>query len=109
MNIKKYKNKLYINGIEREFANDIDTVLEFSNCCIILLMSDDIPDNNVIAIGYDGEILWNISEIVKFNYPEAYTTISKESKSTFSTTTYNGIRFVIDVIRRRITNKEVTK
>jgi len=109
MKIKKYKNKICINGIEREFTNDIETVLEFKNCCIILLMNDDIPDNNVIAIGYDGNTLWNISEIVKFSYPEAYTMISKESESTFSATTYNGIRLVIDIMRRQIMNKEVTK
>jgi hypothetical protein len=109
MNIKKYKNKISINGIEREFTNDIETVLEFSNCCIILLMNDDIPDNNVIAVGYDGNILWNISEIVKFSYPEAYIMISKESERTFSATTYNGIRFVIDILSRKITNKEITK
>ena len=109
MDINVRKNILCINGVEREFTNDIHTVLEFSNCCIVLLMDDDIPDNNVLAVGYDGNILWNISDIVKFNYPEAYITISKETESSFSATTYNGTKFVIDVIRRHIMNKEITK
>lgn len=109
MNITKNNNKLYINGIEKKFDNDIDTVLEFPNYCIILLMNDNVPDNNVVAIGCDGNIVWNISEIVEFEYPEAYITISKESKNTFSVVTYNGVKFVIDTFSNQIINKEITK
>ncbi len=109
MNIKKGKNKLFIDNIEKEFSNDIDTVLEFSNYCIVLLMNDDVPDNNIIAIGYDGNIVWNISEIVDFNYPEAYITISKENENTVSVVTYNGVKFFIDTLSNQIIKKEITK
>lgn len=109
MIIKKEKNKLLIGGIERNFNNNIDAVLEFPHYCVVLLMDDDIPDNNVMAIGYNGDILWNISEIIRFKNPEAYITITKESENTFSAVTYNGVKFVIDALHNQIVNKEVTK
>jgi len=109
MNIKIEKNKLYLDSIEKQFDNDIDKVLEFSKYCVILLMNDDVPDNNVMAIGYDGKAVWNISEIIKFIHPEAYVSISKQSENTFSAVTYNGVKFTVDTLINQIVNKEITK
>lgn len=109
MNIRNENKKLYMDDITIEFDSNIDMVLQFPQYCIILLMDDDVPDNNVMAIGYDGKIVWNISDIIKFEYPEAYITISKEGKNSFSTVTYNGVKFIIDTVSTQIIDKVITK
>ena len=64
MEIIKKGNMISFNGKQIMFENNVDTVVSFSNYCIVLLMNDDIPDNNVEAIDYNGNKVWNISQIV---------------------------------------------
>lgn len=109
MKIEKEKNVLYINGKKVVFDSNIDTILEFSNYCIVLLMNDDIPDNNVEAIDYDGNRVWNISSLIIFPYSESYISISKITENLFSTITYSGVKFVIDTETREIIEKGITK
>ena len=109
MEIIKEKNMISINGKRIFFNNNIDSVLEFSGFCIILLMDDDISDNNVEAIDYEGNKLWNISQLIKLPYPEAYISLHKESDTLFSVVSYNGVKFVIDVSTNKILNKTITK
>lgn len=84
------------------FENNVDTVISFSNYCIVLLMNDDIPDNN-------GNKVWNISQIVNLAYPEAYISIKKESEKSFSVVSYNGVEFVIDITTQQVIKKNITK
>lgn len=91
------------------FENNVDTVIAFSNYCIVLLMNDDIPDNNVEAIDYNGNKVWNISQIVNLAYPEAYISIKKESEKSFSVVSYNGVEFVIDITTQQVIKKNITK
>ena len=91
------------------FENNVDTVISFSNYCIVLLMNDDIPDNNVEAIDYNGNKVWNISQIVNLAYPEAYISIKKESEKSFSVVSYNGVEFVIDITTQQVIKKNITK
>lgn len=109
MEIRVDRNKLYLNGVEKKFDYNIATVLEFSKYCVILLMDDIVPDNNVMAIEYDGNVLWNISKIVSLKYPEAYISISKQGENTLSTVTYNGVKFLINTLDNQIIRKEITK
>ncbi len=109
MNIRKENNKISINGKTLQFNNNIDTILEFPECCIVFLMDDDILENNVLKIDYNGNEKWNISQIIKFEYPESYISLSKENENLFSVVTYNGVKFTIDVITNKIINKKITK
>jgi len=109
MNISMEDNRLNVNGKIICFKGKIETVLEFQKYCIVLIMDDDIPDNNVEAIDHNGNVVWNISQIVKFNYPEAYISIRKESEDLFSAITYNGVRFVVDINAKQIVEKSITK
>lgn len=109
MHVSIEKNKVNINGMEIFFGSNVDTVLEFPKYCIVLLMDDNIPDNNVEAIDYNGKKVWNISQIINFKYPESYISLSKEAENKFSVVTYNGVKFTIDVGTNQILNKSVTK
>ena len=72
-------------------------------------MDDDVPDNNVEAVDYEGNKLWNISQIIKLTYPEAYISLSKESETLFSVVSYSGVRYVIDPSTHQISRKNITK
>ena len=93
----------------RDNTMDVRSVLEFSEYCIVLLMDNDIPDNNVVAIDYKGNELWNISQLVKLPYSEAFISLSKESDTSFSVVSYNGVKFVIDILTNQILSKNITK
>lgn len=109
MEIIKKGNMINFNGKQIMFENNVDTVISFSNYCIVLLMNDDIPDNNVEAIDYNGNKVWNISQIVNLAYPEAYISIKKESEKSFSVVSYNGVEFVIDITTQQVIKKNITK
>lgn len=109
MEIIKKGNMISFNGKQIMFENNVDTVVSFSNYCIVLLMNDDIPDNNVEAIDYNGNKVWNISQIVKLAYPEAYISLRKESEISFSVVSYNGVEFVIDITTQQVIKKNITK
>lgn len=109
MKIKANNNKLFVNEILVNFDYNIESVIEFEESCIVLLMGETIPDNNIIAIGTNGEIIWNISEIIRFNYPEAYFSLNKEDENSFGITSYNGVRFLVDLKTLQVIKKEITK
>ena len=108
MEIIKKDNMISFNGKQIMFENNVDTVVSFLNYCIVLLMNDDIPDNNVEAIDYNGNKVWNISQIVKLTYPEAYISLRKESEISFSVVSYNGVEFVIDITTQQVIKKNIT-
>ena len=109
MNILKKGNQLIINGKTLRFKNTVDTVIVFPRYCVVLLLDDSIPDNNVEAIDYDGNTLWNISQIIKLPYTEAYISLSKESETSFSVVSYSGVKFIIDATTQIVSGKSITK
>ena len=74
-----------------------------------MLMENDIPDNNVIAYDASGAKLWDISSIIELPYNEAYVSLAKTDDSTFSVISYNGVKFTVDLVNRKIISKSVTK
>lgn len=100
---------MIFNGKKINFNNKIDKILEFPNYCIILLMDDNAPENNVEAYDYNGNSIWNISQIIKLKYSETYISISRESETLFSVVSYNGVKFVVDVNTLQILDKKIAK
>lgn len=109
MNIRKEKNTIMMQGREISFPHKVETILEFPKYCVVLLIDDYFPTNNVEAIDYEGNQVWNISQIIKFTYPEAYVSLGKETETSFSVITYNGVEFVVDVRTNQIVSKRITK
>ncbi len=107
--VNKEKDKLIIGGKEISFENNIETMIKFFNCIIVLLMDENIPDNNIEAFDYMGNKLWDISSIIRFDYQEGYISLSKEDERTFSVISYNGVKFKIDVSTFQILNQSITK
>ena len=103
--IMVYKNILNINNLIREFPTKILQIIEFKNFIIIRIeYNSQISDN----INYENKIIWNISEIIKKN-DEAYTGINKISENIIEVFLFIGVCYRIDVIERKIVEKEIVK
>lgn len=109
MEILKQGNTININGKQVCFENTVDTLIKFPQCFVVLLMDNHIPDNNVVGINYKGDIIWNISQLIKLPYPEAYISLGKESETSFSVVSYSGVKFVVDTRTQEIISKSITK
>lgn len=109
MNVETEKNVLQIGKKRIAFPYDIQTILELPKYCVVLLLDNDIPDNNVVAVDYDGNALWNISDIIPFPYAEAYVSLNKVDDALFSVTTYNGMQFVVDTNTNQVVDRMLKK
>lgn len=102
-------NKIKLKEKIISFNNSIESVLQFEEYIVVLLMNDIIPDNNVEAFDYNGNKIWNISDIIKLEYSEAYVSICKGTDNSFGITSYNGITYVIDTKTNNVIDKSVSK
>ncbi len=103
------KKVVNINGKKVSFSYHIENVLEFDNVYIVHLMEDHIPDNNIIAIDEEGNIIWKISDIIHLPHAESYISLSKENNKEISAISYNGIKSIIDIYSKCIVEKHITK
>ena len=62
-----------------------------------------------MCIDYSGNIVWNISQIIKLNYSESYISLCKETDALFCVTSYNGVKFTIDILSNKVIKKSTTK
>lgn len=110
MEIRKNNNQIWIGDKHYSFEHNIEKILVFPQIIILLFLDQDkIQHNNIIAIDYNANVQWNISDIIKLNYSEVYVALSKESENTFSVISYNGVRFYINVETKQIIKKIITK
>jgi len=107
--IEVEKNIISIDGEKISFSHNIERVLEFDNIYIVHLMEDDIPNNNIIAIDREGNIVWKISDVIRLQYAESYISLSKENNKEISVISYNGIKSIIDIYSKCIVEKHITK
>ena len=91
------------------FSNEINNVVEFNNYYVILLMDNEVPDNNVYAIDRNGDIVWDISQIIKLSYPEAYVSMGKINDNVLKVISYNGVEFLVDTALNVVIGKEISK
>ena len=103
-----YKNTLNINNLIRKFPTKILQVIEFKNFIIIRIEYNSQISDNIFCINYENKIIWNISEIIKKN-DEAYTGINKISENIIEVFLFIGVCYRIDVIERKIVEKEIVK
>ncbi|MHB1316225.1 MAG: hypothetical protein ACYCX2_12245 [Christensenellales bacterium] len=102
-------NTLLLNGKKFQYENHIEKVIDFHNLVVVYLLDEDVPENNIFALGDEGEILWNISDIIKLEYPEAYISVGKTSNNTISVISYNGVKTEINVFNKNVISKSITK
>lgn len=109
--------KLNINGKTHDFKHHINDIIKVKKLIVVHLFdsldskdSIDIskqPFNNIYGINEHGDIEWNINDIVKND--EMYTGIKIDNNEKLIVNTFIGVAFVIDVDRKRIIKKYLTK
>jgi len=109
MEIENKDNILKINNKEINFSYRIENIVQFRNFCVLILMADDIPDNNIMALDYDGNELWNISDIIQLSYAEAYISLQKVSDNEIAVTSFNGLKSIVNVEEKQIIKKIISK
>lgn len=109
MTVRVNGKNFYVGNNKVSFTNTIDRVVEFDKYYVVLVMDDEVPDNNIYAVDHNGTIVWNISEIIKFSYPEAYVSMGKRGDEVLNVITYNGVEFLIDTNQDAIVGKEIVK
>lgn len=110
MDIKYSNNSLWIGDRCYTYANSIAKVVAYSDVVVVMFHeADKVICNNIMAVDYAGRELWNISDIIKFKYAEAYVVLRKEDERTFSTISYSGVKFWVDIEAREVVRKTITK
>ena len=64
------------------------------------------PDNNLFILDAEENILWDMSRILKS--PDTAVLMNVEN-GTLHFTTFNGLRYGIDVVTLDVTEKQITK
>lgn len=110
MEIRKKDNEIWIGDKHYSFDHNIEKIIIFPQLIILWFWEPGkIHHNNIIAIDYEAKEQWNISDIIKLNCSEVYVAISKETENIFSTISYHGVQFFINVETKQIIKKIITK
>lgn len=112
INHKKDKNILYIGNKKIYFHYTIDKVLEVNGIFIVLLFEHNIdiskiPLNNVYAVDHEGNIIWQINDLIKDN--ELYTGIRINELDKLVINSFAGVAHIIDLVNRKVISNIVTK
>ena len=105
LSYKTENNSLYISEKTIIFDFHIEKTLEIDMFIIVFLHNPlsgrtrDQPKNNIYAINFNGDIIWNIKEIV--HEDNLYTGIRKED-DILVVINFNGLNYFIDVKTRSV-------
>ena len=109
MEVIKKDNSVVINGKEIVFNHEVEKVLTFPKYCVVWLKYTPDYGNNVEAYDYEGNKVWNISQVVKLGVPEAYTILFKETETVFSALSYSGVEFYVDTTTDTVIDQKIRK
>jgi len=115
MKIEIRDDTLILENREYNFENTIGTIIILNNMVLVHLFKKDryITDmskqtvNNVYALTTEGDILWNIFDIIKKEH--CITRVNINSNNQLIAFSFTGIRFTIDIIKKTIIEKIETK
>ena len=96
---------LKLNGKEIEFPYEIREVAAFDGIIMLLLMQNEIPDNNIVALDTNGNLLWNIADVIKLGGPVAYVGLWKVNDRHVWVRSLSGVETTFDVYTKEIIEK----
>ena len=110
-NMYSYKeNKLYIGEKELICKEKIVEIIEFEEQLVIRIKyTNHNPTNNVFAIDFFGNIIWEIDCVVKPLKSQTIVSIGKKNDKQISVVAFIGLNFIIDVISGEVVEKVITK
>lgn len=101
-NLYKEKNTTYTKRIA--------DVIEFERITVIRTKyTNEHPTNNLIAINYSGDIVWEIDTVAKPLEAQTVVSIGKIDDRHVRAITFTGLNLLIDVETGKVVEKSVTK
>ena len=100
---------LKLGGKEIEFPYEIRKIAEFDEIIMLLLMQNEIPDNNIVALDMSGNQLWNIADVIQLEVDEAYAGLWRKNERYVWVRSYSGVETTFDVYTKEIIDQEVRR
>lgn len=106
MNYNVSRNSLTVNGYRVDFNYEIKSFLDVDNLIIIMIWDVSIGDiqkqplNNVYAVDKNGNIVWNLKDIV--GKDGLYTAIRVNKSNNLVAAEFIGMNYIIDVKTKQI-------
>ncbi len=102
-------NVLKLNGREIEFPYEIRKIAEFDGIIMLLLMQNEIPYNNIVALDANGDVLWHIADVIQLEVDEAYAGLWRKNERYVWVRSYSGVETTFDVYTKEIIDQEVRR
>jgi hypothetical protein len=115
MKIKVKDDMIIIGNVEHIFENTINTIIILDNMILVHLLKEERNKtdmskqtvNNVYAFTLEGDILWNIFDIIGEEH--CITDIYIDDNNQLVAFSFFSIRFKIDLMKKIIVEKVSTK
>lgn len=92
------------------FSEKIAEVVEFEKCVVIRnKYSNENPTNNLVALDFDGNKIWEVDDIIKPLAPQTIVSVGKKDCQHISVITFTGVNLLIEAEFGRIVGKKITK
>lgn len=84
---------------------NIKKKIEFDTQTVVLIGSEVLEPDNVLAFNNDGKLLWKINDILKIKNPTGMIDIVKKTNAILSVVSDLSIQYDIELSRLKIVDK----
>ncbi len=92
------------------FSEKIAEIIEFEKCVVIRNNYSKLnATSNLVAFDFDGNKIWEISDIIKPLVPQTIVSIGKRDLQYISLITFTGLNLLIEAESGQIVDKKITK
>ncbi|MFH0386025.1 hypothetical protein ACHBHM_11220 [Streptococcus sp. A18] len=84
---------------------NIKKKIEFDTLTVVLIGSEVVEPDNVLAFNKDGKLLWKINDILKIKNPTGMIDIVKKTNAILSVVSDLSIQYDIELSRLKIVDK----
>lgn len=84
---------------------NIKKIIEFDTLTVVLIGSEVVEPDNVLAFNKDGKLLWKINDILKIKNPTGMIDIVKKTNAILSVVSDLSIQYDIELSRLKIVDK----
>ncbi len=110
MECSYYDNVILFGKKEVVLKENILDVLAFDYSIVVRTRyTEENPTNNVIALDYNGNVLWESDEVIKPVAPQKIVAIRKKDDRDVSMITFYGMEIVVDIDMAEVIDKRAVQ
>lgn len=104
------EDKIWFAEKQIVFGEKIAEIVEFEKCVVVRSKySNENPTNNLVALDFSGNKIWEIDNIIKPLEPQTVVSVGKKDCQHISIITFAGLNFLIKADTGQIVDKKITK